>query len=243
MRLPSNFLSFITEDMHITTTNSEKCEPSFSSTSSQNLKENISLLSSIEEPYPIRYIPVYESLFSSSFYCRSSNLDIKKPKYTLTRKDIISLNSFEKNSLYNSKKITNHYPSSQILPVVSISGDYVQIDDFKVNLKAYPLCLKLIKTFLKSKNNLTVSKEDLIRNVYLEESYSRISESTLVCFQSSLHQLIARTKNLIGELISTYYRIDWFHYDNDTQLWSLYMFGLEFIKDKNKVLVQSLEYH
>lgn len=119
-----------------------------------------------------------------------------------------------------------------LLPKIQVFGQGVVCNGARLDLTRRPLSLKLFQVFCE-KDDMRLSRPELVKAVYDLDDKPLVSERHLEALYVNVVKLVSRTR-----ILATAYLgrgagrgIEWFGYDAETKVWSLYRLRSEYLKD------------
>lgn len=121
-----------------------------------------------------------------------------------------------------------------LLPKIQVFGQGVVCNGARLDLARRPLSLKLFRLFCE-KDDMRLSRAELVEGVYDLKGKPLLSERHLESLYVNVVKLVSRTR-----ILATAYLgrgagkgIEWFGYDADAKVWSLYRLRSEYLSESS----------
>ncbi len=118
-----------------------------------------------------------------------------------------------------------------LLPKIQVFGQGVVCNGARLDLARRPLSLRLFELFCE-KDDMRLSRAEMVEGIYCLKGKPLVSERHLEALFVNVVKLVSRTR-----ILATAYLgrgagrgIEWFGYDAETKVWSLYRLRSEYLQ-------------
>lgn len=117
-----------------------------------------------------------------------------------------------------------------LLPKIQVLGQGVVCNGSRLDLTRRPMSLKLFQLFCE-KDDLKLSRADVVRGIYDLQGKAYVSERHMEALFVNVVKLISRTRILAAAYLGRGggRGIEWFGYDSESRIWSLYRLRSEYL--------------
>lgn len=118
-----------------------------------------------------------------------------------------------------------------LLPRIQVFGQGVVCNGARLDLTRRPLSLKLFQVFCE-KDDMRLTRQELVEAVYDLKGKPLVTERHLEALYVNVVKLVSRTRILAAAYLGrgAGRGIEWFGYDAETKVWSLYRLRSEYLK-------------